>query len=210
MQFVRQKDIEKIFKDKKVAVVGNAKTILERSHGIEIDSHDVVIRMNNAMPKSGMEDQLGTKTTIWTQGKEKYFQATEDQWAQLKGVIWMKPKGLTKSGDADWESITKRAEEDWGPYEFGLWRYGRDIEDRVHEYVGHPPSTGIRIIDFIHQYTLATEVSVFGFDFFGARGTYESWYRTPSHRPHQGEKEFDIFRKFGFIEKETGWWTKIV
>ena len=50
------------FTDRKVAVVGSSGHLLERNYASLIDSHDYVIRFNQARIK-GYEDFVGTKTT---------------------------------------------------------------------------------------------------------------------------------------------------
>lgn len=47
-----------IFKDKSVALVGNAESLLHDSYGKEIDSHDIIIRMNLGYPYTSLKDQL--------------------------------------------------------------------------------------------------------------------------------------------------------
>lgn len=46
-----------------VAIVGNTPRILNQNHGREIDSHDVIIRMNKGYPDVN-HDALGYKTTF--------------------------------------------------------------------------------------------------------------------------------------------------
>lgn len=50
------------FKNKSVAVVGSSGHLLERDYAKEIDSHDIVIRFNQARVK-GYEKFVGSKTT---------------------------------------------------------------------------------------------------------------------------------------------------
>jgi hypothetical protein len=50
------------FKDKTVAVVGSSGHLLERNYSQLIDSHDIVLRFNQARVE-GFEDYVGSKTT---------------------------------------------------------------------------------------------------------------------------------------------------
>ncbi|KAK3257690.1 hypothetical protein CYMTET_33234, partial [Cymbomonas tetramitiformis] len=50
------------------AVVGNSPVLTEYAHGAQIDSHDMVFRINNA-PTKGYETYTGRKTTIRLQNK---------------------------------------------------------------------------------------------------------------------------------------------
>lgn len=56
------------FEGKTVAVVGNAMSLFDKSYGAEIDSHDVVVRMNKAAmlyTKKEAARSHGTKTDVW-------------------------------------------------------------------------------------------------------------------------------------------------
>lgn len=48
MKHTERKDDYFLLIDKSVAVVGNAQHLFERRYGTEIDSHDVVVRINRA------------------------------------------------------------------------------------------------------------------------------------------------------------------
>lgn len=64
----RKNDIfKKIIENKSIAVVGNAPTEIGKNKGLEIDSHDIVIRFNN-YKTIGYENDYGTKTDIWARG----------------------------------------------------------------------------------------------------------------------------------------------
>lgn len=56
------------FEGKTVAVVGNAMSLFDKSYGSEIDSHDVVVRMNKAAmlyTRKEVSKSHGTKTHVW-------------------------------------------------------------------------------------------------------------------------------------------------
>lgn len=61
------KVIENYFRGKSVAIVGNGPSELGKEKGIEIDSHDVVIRFNNFKTDEFTLD-YGKKTNIWIRG----------------------------------------------------------------------------------------------------------------------------------------------
>lgn len=52
---------------KRVAVVGNSQSLFDRSYGVDIDKHDVVIRFNKPAPFMMEDVELthGSKTNIW-------------------------------------------------------------------------------------------------------------------------------------------------
>lgn len=61
-QYREMGDIGKYIHGKRVAIVGNAKSIFEKQYGKEIDDHDFVIRFNKGMPIK--PESQGTKTGL--------------------------------------------------------------------------------------------------------------------------------------------------
>lgn len=61
------KVIENYFHGKSIAIVGNGPSELGKEKGIEIDSHDVVIRFNNFRTDEFTLD-YGKKTNVWVRG----------------------------------------------------------------------------------------------------------------------------------------------
>ena len=57
------KRIAKLIKDKRIAIIGNASSMLYYKH--DIDSYDVIIRINLGYPIEDLKEQLGTRTDIW-------------------------------------------------------------------------------------------------------------------------------------------------
>lgn len=60
------------FKDycsgKRVILIGNAKDIVTNSYGPQIDSYDIVIRMNHGHPLPKYAENMGKKYNIWSHG----------------------------------------------------------------------------------------------------------------------------------------------
>jgi hypothetical protein len=56
--------LDEIVKDKRVAIIGNATALLSLKLGEEIDSHDVVIRMNRVVDGYLKPDTTGVKTDV--------------------------------------------------------------------------------------------------------------------------------------------------
>ncbi len=62
------KNLEKLqefISNKSIAVVGNAPSEIGLKNGIEIDSHDIVIRFNNFSTEKKYSEDYGVKTNIW-------------------------------------------------------------------------------------------------------------------------------------------------
>ena len=62
MKFYGKKEINEYFDGKTVAVVGSAPSVLENVGGY-IDSHDLVVRVNNYKLK-GYEDNVGRRCDV--------------------------------------------------------------------------------------------------------------------------------------------------
>lgn len=60
----KQRRIEALFAGKTVAIVGNGPSECGKNKGPEIDSHDIVVRINNYQI-AGFEKDYGTKTDVW-------------------------------------------------------------------------------------------------------------------------------------------------
>ena len=60
--------MKEVFEGKSVSVVGNARSLFDKTYGQEIDDHDVVLRMNKAAVLYTRKDAYishGSKTDIW-------------------------------------------------------------------------------------------------------------------------------------------------
>ena len=60
----KNKVLEKMLKNKTIAVVGNGPSEIGKNKGVQIDNHDIVIRFNNFVT-NGYENDYGSKTDIW-------------------------------------------------------------------------------------------------------------------------------------------------
>lgn len=61
-------DITQLLENKTIALVGNSQSLFDHYYGSEIDSHDVIIRINRAAMLHTHFDAIqthGNKTTIW-------------------------------------------------------------------------------------------------------------------------------------------------
>ena len=74
------KRIVDLIKDRNVAIVGNASAIIGSRQGEEIDSHDIVIRINKGVPTEDNYVDIGKKTHVWVfgGGDKDYSPYTEE------------------------------------------------------------------------------------------------------------------------------------
>ena len=153
---------------KSIALVGNARSLLQAKHGKRIDEADIVIRINSA-PTSKPESH--GRRTDW---HALAIRNSRDLRRRVnpKRVLWMSHKRRR----LDWGTATAE-----GFYLFPL----RDFHSLSHE-LGARPSTGVLLIDLITRLP-ADRIELFGFDFFASLSMTGS--RTSAQVPHDFEAE---------------------
>jgi hypothetical protein len=136
-------------KGKRVALVGNARSLAERDEGAEIDRADLVVRINRApMPASRTH---GTRTD-WLALATSIGAADLDR-IKPRRLLWMSHKR---------KRLSWRVASSPGFYLHPLagWR-------ALKEALGAPPTTGLMLIELLAASELA-ELRLHGFDFFAS------------------------------------------
>ncbi len=156
---------------KRVALVGNARSLADRDEGAEIDAADLVIRINRApMPASRTHgtrtDWLALATSI---GVDDLDRIKPDR------ILWMSHKRKR----LQWAIATSD-----GFYLHPLTDWAA-LRDRL----GAPPTTGLMMIDLLASSGLAS-LRLHGFDFFASLSLTGS--RRADQVPHDfaAEKAF--------------------
>lgn len=158
---------------RRVALVGNARSLAERQEGAEIDAADLVIRINRApMPTAASH---GTRTD-WL------ALATSLPAADLARidpglVLWMSPKRKR----LPWRVASRAGR-------FYLHPLPRIAA--LAARIGAPPTTGLMMIDLLAGAALA-RLTLHGFDFFASRSL--SGRRGAAQVPH------DFAAERGFV-----------
>lgn len=163
-----------------VALVGSAQSLLNSSFGLEIDSHDLVIRINQGafaplQPEStGLRtDYLfitltgGTNSAKWTfiqRGKK----------VARHGVVLMSSKGRTLF------------RVDLSPF---FLHYPAAWHQELIHSLGHRPSTGAMAVDLLSR-TMGdlTDLDVYGFDFFKTPDIAHGRNRVVAHNADAEER----------------------
>jgi hypothetical protein len=168
---VPQSELITALKGKKVALVGNARSLLERDEGFAIDAADIVIRINRApMPASRTHgtrcDWLALATTI---------SAADLSRLNPDRFLWMSHKRKRLSWLA-----AKRP---------GFYLHPRSDWRALRDRLGAPPTTGLMMIDLLARADLG-RLTLHGFDFFASQSLTGS--RRADQVPHDfaAEKEF--------------------
>lgn len=172
-----------IVEGKSVAIVGNALSLLNGliPHGTEIDSHDIIVRMNMGIPgthfRPGIHltpERVGSRTDVWATAKYFGIEPT------CKLGIFMK---LTELGDKHWGYFQEKRRKT-----FPLVRWPQELETEVRDFVGADPGTGIRLVYFLKRHSAAKSISVFGMDCWDTLSNWSLKPNTPNHVP-QLEKQ---------------------
>ena len=129
--------------DKSVAIVGNAQSLFNKSYGSEIDSHDVIIRMNRAaMLYTAFDAELthGSRTDAWCMWRHKEYEHVKIKLPQFVAQM--------------------------------AWFIEHPLDSSVHVVENEPllerllpfnPSTGLMVLDWVSKFS-TKNVSVYGFD----------------------------------------------
>lgn len=166
-QFVSRPEVIKLVRGKKIAVVGNARSLTGQAYGGLIDAADIVVRFN-ATPIVNTRSH-GARTDWIATGVFITERLVRRRRASL--ILWMfKPRRLPT----------------W-MYRFpAVFLYPAARMDALGELIGSRPTSGLMVIDMLANSECAA-VDLFGFDFFDSLST--SGDRKKEQVPHDFAKE---------------------
>ena len=158
-----QDEVLALLDGKRVALVGNARSLAEGTQGAQIDAADLVVRMNRA-PMPAPESH-GTRTD-WLALATRLPGADRDRIAPGR-VLWMSPKRKR----LDW--ATARSP--------GFYLHPLADYHALARQLGAPPSTGIMAVNLLLRAPLSA-LTLYGFDFFASQSLSGS--RSAAQVPH--------------------------
>ena len=162
------------FRGARVALVGNARSLAQSTHGAAIDSADLVIRINRAPMPSARSH--GTRTDVLALATSI---STADMARIRPGAVWWLSH---KRKRLPW-SVASRP---------GFFLPELGLFNRLRANLGAPPTTGLMLIDWLSR-TDAAGVQLYGFDFFASLSL--SGGRRADQVPH------DFGGERGFVER---------
>ncbi|MEZ5888115.1 MAG: glycosyltransferase family 29 protein [Paracoccaceae bacterium] len=171
---------------KRVALVGNARSLADSAFGAGIDAAEIVIRINRApMPSAATH---GTRT----------------DWLALATSIGAKDLDRVKATRLLWMSH-KRKRLSWQVASSpGFYLHPLEEFERLKRALGAPPTTGLMMIDLLAASGLA-KLTLYGFDFFASLSLTGS--RTAGQVPHDfgAEAAFvaDLMAQDGRISRQA-------
>lgn len=164
---------------KRVALVGNAMSMLINAEPDFIDGHDVVIRINLGLPGIIAPFLIGERTSIWASAK--YWpeaKVPED----CRFVLFMK---LTELGDKHWSDWQK------DPPHCPMLRWTPELEKECREFVGADPGTGVRLLWWLKMKASPRVVNIVGFDCWKSPSHWSGRRNTPNHNPDLEQAAID-------------------
>ena len=193
--------ITEYVKGKTVAIVANAPGRYEG-----VDDHDIVIRINAAIPPKDGPNYRGTKTDVLACGiirpLDEVLPAMDPEW-----LWWFK---LTVRGQRGLQEAREWYAQKNKSAKLYLWKNGAEFE--LGEKVGEAPSTGLRLL-WLMEHREPKSVTVYGMTFWGMdrgdNGQEPSWYSGKQHSSsHSPEKEWTYFKTLGYERLGDGHWRK--
>lgn len=163
----KYKEIHKIGKEikgKRVAIVGNAKSLFDKRYGAEIDNHDFIIRFNKGFIT--VPQAQGTKTDMLILALNLRFD--ERQSFNARYIV-------NRSKHYDNQTI---------------WTIDQQERMDICARIGKQPSSGFMAIDICLAFG-ASEIDLYGFDFEETPTFYNPPYYQTQH-DYSAEKEIVI------------------
>jgi len=166
--------IQKLCKGKRMCILGNADSMMNHMRGKEIDSFEIIGRMNRGKPQ-GIEKFIGKRTDILFLSTGLSRKSIEVAYEKAKFVVWMTEDHHLAH---DWvlRNAIQNPIKDWRA---------------LHKRLGKNPTTGMMTLKFVLKYLDFKSLTIYGYNFLRTK----SWYNTKPDKgiKHSGKKEEPLF-----------------
>jgi len=161
-------DLKDYVLGKSVAIVGNAQSLLETNHGEEIDSHAVVIRINQSAnwfkddhrySKYDLDKAVGKKINIWAIWDHTKFTEYLDNIPIVAKEMFLKPTIHMLNLALHYRRMGFVYKPTDGP----MCEIGKKYKNELFDKFGNP-SSGLTVIHILNECT-PSNVNLYGFDF---------------------------------------------
>jgi len=183
--------LQSFCKNKSICLVGNAKSMLGNGRGEWIDSHDIVLRMNQGFPSEAHAKDIGLRMDIWACG------LLTPHYPILSYVDQYDPKIIT------WLSAYSNKNM---PLQMAEKTHTADMDFFIEcgeNLNGHRPSTGMLHVELFSRKIPFKKLSIYGFDFFRTPEFYRGHVVTAKHQPAIEREHF-----MQLIKKKNIEWTQ--
>lgn len=170
-------DFKEYCKNKNIVIVGNSSTLQYSKYSHLIDSHDIVVRINNAYPiKNEFRKNIGIKTDVYAISISR------------KDIAKSKLKG----NNLKYILRLNKFEKDL-PYENIIYGNRKEYNELKLKFNNFKPSTGSIIINFFKNNIDYKKLTLIGFDFFKSESSIiKNKFGSFKYREHSEfyEKQF--------------------
>lgn len=172
--------LQNYIKNKRVAIIGNAASLIGSGYGQEIEAHDVIVRINMAWPRETVTKDIGFSTHIWvTGGGDATCPWTKEIQQKFKSQFTL---GIQQhySFNPELENLIPL------PYSEIVY----PLRDKLMILGGKSPSTGCITIEYFKILDGFKELNIYGFDFYKT----DDWsYPNPEFKPKLQVYEHENF-----------------
>lgn len=159
-------EFKNIFKDKKIAVIWNSPNLVGKNRGIEIDTYDIVIRLNHWGLPQNLTQDTGYKTDIWgiwalDNILDESIKIHIHSW-EVDMVFFPRPLEICISKNMLW-SI--REFPNVQKFFIPLIQYQKTVQELSEWKTTKFPSTWFSTLYFLLYETQCTSIDVYGFSF---------------------------------------------
>ena len=163
--------LEKMVKNKNVAIVGNSPNLIGTNKGYLIDKHDFVVRFNNFQTE-GFEKDYGSKTNIWVccQAND-IINRPDEEIKNLKFILYNVDLKHTKLREKCLSNIMKNI-----LLNSNISYIGAENKKGLKDFGIVYPSTGLSTICCFRKYTNLLRNNIFGFSFLNNDNNFYDHY----------------------------------
>ncbi len=182
--------IQKMCTGKKICLIGNADTMLEKKRGDIIDSYDIVCRMNRGKV-TDKEAFIGSKADLLFLSTGMSRKSIEVGYGNGKKYPIRQRTESDLELPVIWMTVCHRLAHPWIIVN-AIQNPKKDWHE-LHRLLGINPTTGMMALKFCLKYLNFESLDIYGFNFL----TTKSWYNTQPDKgeKHSGEKERVLFAK---------------
>lgn len=159
------KRIQDLCQGKSIAIVGNAESLHSMHKAVEIDAHDIVIRMNKGVMADPevLSRHLGFKCSIYAFSGAGYVNEQEHHTQAPDLSVWMTTRKREKAP----AHVAFFPEDMWNSLQKDLAELGNSEAEKEIR-----PSTGLMVIYMILKGVGYRNVDIYGFDFWQTKTFY--------------------------------------